>query len=57
MQRAALDGVGVAMLAEDDVCDDLAADRLVRVLDDPGRSGVMPSTAGSFAKSKMLAVF
>jgi DNA-binding transcriptional LysR family regulator len=32
MHRAALDGVGVAMLAEDDVTDDIAAGRLVRVL-------------------------
>lgn len=34
MHRAALDGVGIAMLAEDDVVDDLAAGRLLRVLDD-----------------------
>jgi DNA-binding transcriptional LysR family regulator len=34
MQRAALDGVGVAMLAEGDVADDIRAGRLVRVLQD-----------------------
>ena len=34
MRWAALDGVGVAMLAEEDVTDDLAAGTLVRVLDD-----------------------
>ncbi len=34
MRRAALDGVGVAMLAENDVADDIAAGRLVRVLED-----------------------
>ena len=34
IRRAALDGVGVAMLAEDDVADDLAAGRLTRVLED-----------------------
>jgi len=34
MRRAALDGVGVAMLAEDDVADDIAAGRLVRVVED-----------------------
>ena len=34
MRRAALDGVGIAMLAEDDVADDIAAGHLVRVLHD-----------------------
>jgi DNA-binding transcriptional LysR family regulator len=34
MRRAALDGVGVAMLAEDEVADDISAGRLVRVLQD-----------------------
>ncbi len=34
IRRAALDGIGVAMLAEDDVADDIAAGRLERVLED-----------------------
>ena len=32
MRRAALDGAGVAMLAEPEVADDIAAGRLMRVL-------------------------
>lgn len=34
IRRAALDGMGVAMLAEDEVVEDLAAGRLMRVLED-----------------------
>ena len=34
IRQAALDGIGVAMLAEDDVADDIAAGRLQRVLAD-----------------------
>ncbi len=34
IRRAALDGIGVAMLAEDDVADDVAAGHLQRVLED-----------------------
>lgn len=34
IRRAALDGVGVAMLAEDDVSEDIAAGKLHRVLED-----------------------